>query len=143
MVGALPWDIGNPTYALTVRVPGGDFDAIVQKVREELGREGFGVLTEIDLKATLKKKLDVDVPRYLILGACNPELAHMALKAEPGIGSLLPCNVVVAQEKDAVAVSAIDPLVMFSVVGRPDIAPLASQVKEKLSRSLNGVESSI
>lgn len=143
MVGAPPWDIGNPTYALTVRVPGGDFDAIVQKVREELSREGFGVLTEIDLKTTLKKKLDVDVPRYLILGACNPELAHLALKAEPGIGALLPCNVVVAQEKDAVAVSAIDPVAMFSVVGRPDIAPLASQVKEKLSRSLKGVESSI
>ncbi|MCH8813081.1 MAG: DUF302 domain-containing protein [Gemmatimonadetes bacterium] len=143
MVGALPWDIGNPTYAITVRVPGGDFDAIVQKVREELSREGFGVLTEIDLKTTLKKKLDVDVPRYLILGACHPELAHMAVKAEPGIGALLPCNVVVAQEKDAVAVSAIDPLVMFSVVGRPDIVALASQVKEKLSRSLNGVGSSI
>ncbi len=141
MVGALPWDIGNPTYAITVRVPGGDFDAIVQKVREELSREGFGVLTEIDLKTTLKKKLDVDVPRYLILGACHPELAHMAVKAEPGIGALLPCNVVVAQEKDVVAVSAIDPLVMFSVVDRPDIAALASQVKEKLFRSLKGVGS--
>ena len=94
------------------------------------------MLTEIDLQATLKKKLNEDVGRHLILGACNPALAFEALSVEPGISALLPCNVVVAEEAASIFVGAIDPTAMFSVVGRPDVAPLATAVKEKLVRAL-------
>ena len=113
------------------------FDQVVERVREELGKEGFGVLTEIDVKATLKKKLDVDFANYIILGACNPPLAHQALSADPGVGLLLPCNVVVTEDADGNAVvGAIDPIAMFAVVGREDIAPIAMEVSQKLERVL-------
>jgi uncharacterized protein (DUF302 family) len=131
---------GDPSYALTRHFEDADFDATVAKTREALAAEGFGVLTEIDVKATLAKKLDVDWRRYLILGACNPSLAHQALSAEPGIGVLLPCNVVVAEDADgAVSVSAIDPLAMFSVVGRDDVEPIATEVRAKLARALEAL----
>jgi len=131
---------GTPSYALTRRLEGVDFDAAVAKAREALSGEGFGVLTEIDVSATLKKKLDVDWRRYLILGACNPPLAHQALTAEPGIGVLLPCNVVVAEDADGgVAVSAVDPVSMFSVVGRADVEPIAKEVRAKLERVLEAL----
>jgi len=98
------------------------------------------VLTEIDVEATLKKKLDVDFAPYTILGACNPPIAHQALSEEPGIGLLLPCNVVVVQDDDGVVVSAIDPLRMFTVLDRPDIEPLAQQVRELLLAALGSLE---
>ena len=133
------WNVGNPAYTKNARVTGISFEQVVQKVREELQKEGFGVLTEIDLQATMKKKLDVDVPRYLILGACNPPLAHQAVTAEPGIGALLPCNVMIAEEKDAIFVGAIDPAAMFSVVDRQDVLPVASEVGSRLDRVMKGV----
>jgi uncharacterized protein (DUF302 family) len=142
MTSPLPWAIGNPSYAHTVRVPHADFDDIVQRVRAALAVEGFGVLMEIDLRATLKKKLEVEVPRYVILGACNPGLAYQAVTAEPGIGALLPCNVVVAEEAAAIAVSTIDPVAMFSVVQRADIEPIAVQVRTKLVRALSALQGS-
>ncbi len=135
-----PDQFGDPKYAITRRLEGSTFDDVVERTRAALGEQGFGVLTEIDVKATLKKKLDVDVRRYLILGACNPPIAHEALTAEPGIGVLLPCNVVVAEDADeAIVVSAIDPISMFSVVGRPDIEPLAQKVRDKLSAALEAL----
>jgi len=88
--------IVNPSYGITRELPDTDFDTAVQRATAALKEEGFGVLTEIDVRATLKKKLDVDFPPYLILGTCNPPFAHQALMAEPGIGLLLPCNVIVA-----------------------------------------------
>lgn len=130
------WDLGSPTYTINVRLPQADFEEAVERTIEALKKEGFGVLTEIDLQGTLKKKLDVDVPKYRILGACNPPLAYKAVSVEAGIGALLPCNVIVAQEEEAVFVGAIHPTAMFSVVERPEVAPLAAEVAEKLERAL-------
>ena len=128
---------GEPSYGLTRRLEGHSFGDAVAATKAALATEGFGVLTEIDVKATMKKKLDVDYRNYLILGACNPSLAHQALGAEPAIGLLLPCNVVVAEDPDGtVVVSAIDPKKMFTVVDRPDIESVASEVKQKLARAI-------
>jgi uncharacterized protein (DUF302 family) len=119
------------------------YDHAVDRTREELAKEGFGVLTEIDVKATLKKKLDVDFPPYVILGACNPPLAHKALSAEPDIGLLLPCNVVVYATDDPKrsVVGIIDPVAQFELVGNADIGPVADEVLAKLQRVLQGVAS--
>jgi uncharacterized protein (DUF302 family) len=117
-----------------------DFDAAVRKVTEELAKEGFGVLTEIDVQATLKKKLGHDMPPYKILGACNPPFAHRVLTAEPSIGLLLPCNVVVRQDDAGkVQVEIMDPDVMVPLVDRPEVKPVASEVKSRLERVLAAV----
>lgn len=132
---------GDPTYGLTRVLSGIGFDAAVAATKEALASEGFGVLTEIDVKATMRKKLDVDFANYLILGACNPPLAHQALSAEPGIGLLLPCNVVVTEEPDhRIVVSAIDPRQMFKLVNRPGIESVAESVREKLGRVLSKLQ---
>lgn len=113
----------------------GSFDEAITRATEELQKEGFGVLTEIDVKATLKKKLDLDKRPYTILGACNPVLANQAIDAEPDIGLLLPCNVVVREEQDrSITVAFMDPAAVLQLVNRPEIAALAAQVKEKLER---------
>ena len=126
---------GEPTYGLTKTLPGVSYSDAVGTVTEALKSEGFGVLTEIDVKATLKKKIDVEHRPYVILGACNPPLAHKALTAEPAIGLLLPCNVVVTEDDDGNAVvSAINPAEMFAVIGRPEVEPIAAEVREKLSK---------
>ena len=113
-------------------------DAIV-KMREELGKEGFGVLTEIDVSATLKKKLDIDYGNYLILGACNPQFAYEALKAEKEIGLFLPCNTIVYEEEGKTFVSAILPTVAMSVIDNPALAEIAKKVEEKLKRVIDNV----
>ena len=116
------------------------FDDAVQKVTEELKNEGFGILTEIDVKATLKKKLDVDFRRYQILGACNPPFAYKALQAEEKIGTMLPCNVIV-QEKDngKVEVSAINPLQSMIAVGNDELNGVATEIGIKLQKVINGL----
>lgn len=111
----------------------------VDKTKEALKAEGFGVLCEIDVQATLKAKLGVDRSPYVILGACNPSLAHQALEAEPDLGLLLPCNVVVYEDKGQVFVKAIEPGKMLSVVGNPELDPVARQVREKLERVLASI----
>ncbi|RME28830.1 MAG: DUF302 domain-containing protein [Deltaproteobacteria bacterium] len=125
-------------FAKTVE---GSFEEVKKKVTEALASEGFGVLTEIDAKATLKKKLDAEFRPYVILGACNPPLAHQALQAERHIGLLLPCNVVVqqAEEQGKVDVSVLSPKALFELVGREEIAPLAEQVEQKLRRVLDSI----
>ena len=117
-----------------------DFDAAIEKVTADLQTEGFGVLSDIDVAATLKKKLDEDMPPYRILGACNPVLAHQAVTAEPEIGLLLPCNVLV-REDDAgqVHVSFMDPGAVLGLVGNNDIEPLAAQVRGKLEKVLAAI----
>lgn len=110
-----------------------DFETAIAKTKEELKREGFGVLTEIDVQATLRQKLNVDFRKYKILGACNPPFAHQALQAESRIGTLLPCNVVVQELPDGrTEVSAINPLVSMKTVGNPRLEPIGSQVAAKL-----------
>jgi uncharacterized protein (DUF302 family) len=117
------------------------YERAVERAREELGKEGFGVLTEIDVKGTLKKKLDVEFRPYVILGACNPSLSHQALTAERDIGLLLPCNVVVyasdAPGKSVVAI--LDPVEQLSLTGRTDIRPLAEDVRARMERVLKRV----
>ncbi len=113
----------------------GDMNTIEQQVTNALKEEGFGVLTEIDVQATLKEKLGIDQRPYKILGACNPSLAHQALQAEADIGLLLPCNVVVREEEDAsITVAFMDPEAVLTLVNRDDIGELAKEVKGRLER---------
>jgi len=119
-------------YCMTTKVRE-DFDATVQRVTEELAQEGFGVLTEIDVKATLKKKLDKDFRPYRILGACNPPFAFRALQVEPRIGTMLPCNVIVQQLDDgSVEVAAVDPLASMQAIDNPELAEIATEIRAKL-----------
>lgn len=119
----------------------GSPDQVEERVREALAEEGFGILTEIDVKETLKKKLDVDFRPYKILGACNPPLAHKALSGETDIGLLLPCNVVVYQAEDdgKTVVAAMDAVQQLSVTGRDDMEELATEVNQRLRRALDGL----
>ena len=110
------------------------YEQAVEKVTAELKKEGFGVLTTIDVKETLKAKLNVEFPRYVILGACNPPFAHKALQAEEHIGLLLPCNVIVYEKAGTTVVAAFDPMVMTAVVDNPGMQPIAKEVRERLDR---------
>lgn len=111
-----------------------DYADTVARVKEELKKEGFGVLTEIDVKQTLKAKLNIDFEDYIILGACNPPLAYQALTAERDIGVLLPCNVIVYVQDGKTFVSAVLPTVQLGKVGNPKLLPIAEQVEEKLKK---------
>ena len=128
-------------YGLSVTVPL-TYERAVEAVRAALATEGFGVLTEIDVRATLKKKLDAEFRPYIILGACNPPLAHQALSAGLDIGLRLPCNVVVyaADKPETSVVAALDPVEMLGLTGRADIRPLAAEVKARMTRVLAAVE---
>jgi len=112
------------------------FDEAIARVTEALGKEGFGVLTEIDVAATLKKKLGLDMPPYRILGACNPQFAHQAIEFEPQIGALLPCNVVVREEKGKTRIDVMDPQAVLQLVERPEIEGIATEVRKRLERVL-------
>ncbi len=125
-----------PSYAIYRHLPGCSLQEATTRARAALADEGFGVLTEIDVQATLRAKLGAEVGGYVILGACNPTLAFEALQADPGVGLLLPCNVVVSETATGAAVAAIDPEAMFQVVGDPRVAPLAAAVKAKLTRAI-------
>jgi uncharacterized protein (DUF302 family) len=127
-------------YGLVKELPGVVYDDAVTNTTNALKAEGFGILTTIDVKATLKEKLDVDFRRYVILGACNPPLAHKALSAELMIGLLLPCNVVVMETDDGGSVvSAFKPTEGFSLVDNDGVQPLAGEVEERLTRVLDSL----
>lgn len=128
---------GKYSFGKTVKSSYGD---TIQKATDALAKEGFGVLTTIDVAATLKKKLGKDTRPYVILGACNPQLAHRALEAEPEIGTLLPCNVVVREQADgATRVDIMDPRAVLQLVDRPEIAGIAAEVRERLERVLASI----
>lgn len=121
-------------YGFEKKLSGTTFEQAKAKVAEGLKVEGFGILSEIDVSATLKKKLDVDMEPYLILGACNPSLANRAIGGEPHIGLLLPCNVVVRQSEGDVFVSVADPKAMFTLVDNSAVAPIAAEADASLRR---------
>ena len=116
------------------------FNEVVEKTRNALATQGFGILTEIDVKKTLKTKLDEDIDEYLILGACNPKMAHQAMLLEPRVGAMLPCNVIVRSTGDAsVEVSAIDPLASMQAIDNPELKSVASEVKNKMQSVVSGI----
>jgi uncharacterized protein (DUF302 family) len=125
------------SFGKTVALP---FDAAVQRITAELAQVGFGVLTDIDVQATMKKKLGLEMPPYRILGACNPLLASRAIAAEPQIGALLPCNVVVRQDRSgSVRVEVMDPNAVLTLVGRSDVSEIANEVRGLLKQVLDKV----
>jgi len=123
-------------FSKTVDMP---FEQTIEKVTAELKKEGFGVLTSIDVKDTLKQKINVDFKKYTILGACNPPIAHKALQEEEEIGLLLPCNVIVYEKDDKTRVSIFDPMVMTWIIENDQMKPIATEVQEKLQRVLKAI----
>lgn len=125
--------------ALRKRIAGRSFDEVVEATKAALATEGFGVLTEIDARATFKKKLDVDFPPFLMLGACNPPLALRALIEAPEVGTLLPCNVVVRAVDGEIEVHAVDPERLLAAVDRPSLGPVAREVSARLVRVIAAI----
>jgi uncharacterized protein (DUF302 family) len=126
------------TYAIT-RTVDASYDETIERVTAALAREGFGVLTTIDVKATMKTKLDLDIEPYMILGACNPKLASRGLAIEPDLGVLLPCNVVVRRDGQQTIVAAMEPLAAMHLAGNPDLEPLATEARERVERAVTSL----
>ena len=118
---------------------GMSYQKAVAKAKEELQKEGFGILTEIDVKATLKKKLDVDFDDYIILGACNPPLAYKALQSEKDLGLMMPCNVIIYTNKGKTYGAAIRPIIQMEKIGNPDLVPIAVHVEQKLKKVIDSI----
>lgn len=129
-------EVTDYTITRSVAMP---FEAAVDAVTAALATEGFGVLTTIDVQATLRAKLDVDVPQYTILGACNPGLAHAGLEIEPDLGVLLPCNVVVRRSGDRTIVAAMEPIAAMRLADNPALEPLAQDARRRLERVISGL----
>jgi len=127
------------SYTTDREFAGADFAAIVERTRAALATQGFGVLTEIDVQATMKKKIDADMPAYLILGACNPKLAWRAIGVEPKIGAMLPCNVIVRQTGGSVTVSAVDPVASMEAVANADLKAVAGEVQGLLAAAVQAI----
>ena len=121
------------SYTIDRLIEDSDFDDVDARTRNALAAHGFGVLTEIDVKATMKKKLDIDMESYRILGACNPSMAHQAIGMEPKIGAMLPCNVILRAVEGGIQVSAIDPVSSMQAVDNDDLKTVAGQVREMLA----------
>ena len=120
-------------YTINRLIVGADFDAVDARTRAALTDKGFGILTEIDVKATMKKKLDVDMPAYRILGACNPKMAMEAIGMEPRVGAMLPCNVILREVEGGVEVSSIDPVASMQAINNPALHAVAGQVRDLLA----------
>lgn len=128
------------SYTIDKTISGETFDKVVERTRSALSAQGFGVLTEIDVKATLKKKLGEDVDNYLILGACNPGMAHKAMQIEPKVGAMLPCNVIVrATGQNAVEISAIDPVASMTAIDNLELRSVAERVREMLKTVITNI----
>ena len=127
-------------YTMSTTLTGVSFDDAVAKTKAALGEQGFGVLTEIDAKATMKKKIDADIDDYTILGACNPRMAFSAIEIEPRVGAMLPCNVIVRRTREGVEVSAIDPVASMQAIDNDDLKAVAGQVREMLHSVVEGLE---
>jgi uncharacterized protein (DUF302 family) len=115
------------------------FDDIYARTRTALADKGFGILTEIDVKTTMKKKLDVEMPPYRILGACNPKMAHQAIRMEPLVGAMLPCNVILRELTGGVEVSAIDPVASMQAINNPELHAVAGQVRDLLAEAVAAI----
>lgn len=116
------------------------YEQAIEKVTAELAKEGFGILTEIDIKKTLKKKLGIDFPKYIILGACNPPIAHQALGVETEVGLLLPCNVIVYEDGEGSVMSIVDPAVALGVAKNPDLNPMIDNARARLLRVIDSLQ---
>ncbi|MCU0803348.1 MULTISPECIES: DUF302 domain-containing protein [Paracoccaceae] len=126
-------------YTINRLITGADFDAVDARTRAALAENGFGVLTEIDVKATMKKKLDVDMPAYRILGACNPKMALEAIGMEPRVGAMLPCNVILREIEGGVEVSAIDPVASMQAIDNPALNKVAGRVRDMLTGTVAAI----
>ena len=127
------------SYTIDRIIDSNDFEDVDARTRAALAERGFGVLTEIDVKATMKKKLDVDMTPYRILGACNPNMAHQAIGMEPRIGAMLPCNVILREVEGGIEVSAIDPVASMQAIENDDLHNVAGQVRDMLNDVVNSI----
>ena len=127
------------TYTINRLIKDADIDAVDTRVRAALTKKGFGVLTEIDVKATMKKKIDVDMEPYRILGACNPKMAYHAIGVEPRVGAMLPCNVILRQVDRGIEVSAIDPVASMQAIDNDELKSVAGQVRDLLADAVDAV----
>jgi uncharacterized protein (DUF302 family) len=126
-------------YTMNRLIADADFDAVDARTRVALAANGFGVLTEIDVKATMKKKLDVEMPPYRILGACNPKMAYQAIGMEPRVGAMLPCNVILREVAGGVEVSAIDPVASMQAIENAELIGVAGQVRDLLAKAVGAI----
>lgn len=120
------------SYTINRTIKDADFEKVEERVRKSLQASGFGVLTEIDVKATMKKKVNINIEPYLILGACNPKMAHRAIEMEPRVGAMLPCNVILRQVAEGVEISAIDPVASMAAIDNTELKNIAGQVRDLL-----------
>ena len=127
------------TYTISRMMSGAAIDDVDARARKALSEHGFGVLTEIDVKATMKKQLDVELPAYRILGACNPKMAHQAIEIEPRVGAMLPCNVILREVEGGVDVSAIDPVASMQAIENAQLMAVAGQVRELLAKAVEAI----
>ncbi len=127
------------TYTINRMIADAGIDDVDARTRAALASHGFGVLTEIDVKATMKKKLDVDMPAYRILGACNPGMAHQAIGIEPRVGAMLPCNVILRELEGGVEVSAIDPVASMQAIENAELTAIAGQVRDLLAKAVAAI----
>lgn len=124
------------SYTMNRTIDGVDFDTVDQRVRASLADHGFGVLTEIDVKATMKQKIGVDMEPYRILGACNPNMAHKAIGMEPRVGAMLPCNVILRAVDDGIEISAIDPVASMQAIDNDELKAVAGEVRDMLRKAV-------
>ena len=127
------------SYTINRVIENADFAKVNERTRQALADRGFGVLTEIDVKATMKKKLDKDMSAYLILGACNPNMAWEAIGVEPRVGAMLPCNVILRETTEGVEVSAVDPVLSMTSIGNEQLKEIAGEVRDMLSEVINAI----